>query len=370
MALSKLERDELIPFSDKQYIKTQWMDGNRPAINAENLLKIESSLYDLYKYLCTGADGSGKYYQNLIKISTTINELVDSLNSEISTRDSQTTALSGRIDGEINRAITAEDDIQREIGDETDSAGHTVNINNKIIPTIHGRIAKICEDLIELINEEQNRALGAEATLKASLGKEATDRATADQTLSDNLTLGYKTYTDNVASSIVSKIGDDSSNDANTVYGKMNLHRAELANAISDESYRAIEAERLLSNSIINETTRATTEESSLKALINGKESSLKELISKETNRATSRENSIEDAFEESLQELSERVDANSELIAMSDATAVATEVITLRLKSQEIENRIGSLTLFDLNDTDSELEDVTILDGGTVSKS
>ena len=362
MAISRLDRNELVPFSDKQYAKTQWMDGNRPAINAENLLKIESGLYELYRYLCTGTGGTGQHYQNLIKISDTLNLIIDALNNEVSIRDSQTTSLSSRIDGEIDRARTAEGDIQREIGEETDTAGHTVNINNQLVSTVHGRIAKICEQLELLIDAERDRAMASESVLTSSIAKETADRITADQNVASEVTVQYKKYTDDAKKEINDKIGDPSSTD-NTVYGVMNSYKSELLEDLADEVARAKSQEGLLSSQLISEATRATTVENEIKATATTNKSELTALINAEVNRATTKENSIESKLQEDVQSLSDRIDTNSELIRLSDATAVATEVVEIRGITNNLIESVNNLTLYDLN---SDADDVlTILDGG-----
>jgi division protein CdvB (Snf7/Vps24/ESCRT-III family) len=118
-----------------------------------------------------------------------------------------------------------------------------------------------------------------------------------------------------------------------------------------------------LSSQLISETTRATTVENEIKAIATTNKSELTALINAEVNRATTKENSIESKLQEDVQSLSDRIDTNSELIRLSDATAVATEVVEIRKLTNDTVERLTTLTLYDLN---SDADDVlTILDGG-----
>ena len=407
MSVTDLTQIELIPFSEKQYVKTMWMDGTNPSINAERLLKIETGLYDLYRYLC-GGDGSGSYYRNLNRITTSINTLITELTAEAKTRGDADASLTNILNSEIHRAQTAEQDLLLEMGKDTDESNYKARLSDgKMVSTIHSRIQLILEELTEEINStntklanEITRATGAEAANKNSIDSERQSRLAQDAILANSITneasrasLAEEEITRNLdnLTTLVGATTDTASSP--TVFGAIAKTKTETLRSIGNEVSRATTAEGELSSTISSNVSR-----------IDDKLVTLENALSAEQSRATSKEVEIEAALVQAIADLTalinqlsatvdagfidinNRADTLEESLgimftnttnSINDLDSRITEsnqelnnkIESLRGDSStsvgELNEKVNSLTLSDLNSSDEEV----ILDGGSISE-
>lgn len=289
--------------------------------------------------------------------------------------DELASGTSEALDAEIERAISAETAIRQDLTDESElrssadtamwtaindeitrSTSADTALDNKIdVETlraigvenaISGNLETYKATNNAALQAETTRATSAETALQTAIGDEATARANADTALStriDNLT-SASTAAIEAEAARAQEAESGLTNAINNEVTRATSAETIIANSLNAEINRASSAETALNNQIDAEVLRATAREAELEAKI-GVVSGVTELINAETLRATTAEEALQTAIGN---EVSARTDADTALDNKIDT--VSGNVLTEEARAKGIENALsGAIDTLDV---------------------
>ena len=324
--------------------------------NPHNMLEVTSTgLYVSDEQVKANEQSISGLQDNMTTAKADINTLKESLQNETTERIAN--------DNELSQDIS---NLRTDLNAEVTRSTNADNEAKTKITEIEGNITSIEANL----QDEINRATDAENTLQTNINSEAAKRFADDKALQVNI-----------------------DNEAAKRYSEDEKIRGEYTKAVHDEQDRAMSAEGVLSQKIIDETNIRTSEDEKLKNEITALNSNvntakadintLKESLQNETTERIANDNELNSLITKEIQDRKDKDNnLHNEITSASDTLTSLIDGEKTRAKGEEktIKDSIGSG--FDITNTvrdeinavkanaDGRISDVTASDNTVVVES
>ena len=252
--------------------------------------------------------------EGMSALSSVSGQLTSAIDNEAQSRQSKDDELDGDISNESAERIAKDNELEERIATEE-------NTREEAISGLQNLLEQEVIDLTNVIESETERATSAEDTLRNSLSQEIVDRANAITDLGN--TLGQQiaeeesraTSAENDIIEYINDFADITEENIQTLENTISSVSSDLSLTINDnydtlttnlerESQERSEADYIMNNAIVSETTRALQSESNLDTKIDNeisrstnKDTVLEQKITTEQNRAETAETNLQTAL-------------------------------------------------------------------------